>query len=290
MFVFRGASHEFTASIDSQLSQYAEETLIIRPDSEPSASFVQDRVQPNQDHYKKPGAPYGGPHPSSVSKGENGGVSGPPKTEITKMNPEIRKYKRKFNSEILCGALWGVNLLVGTDNGLLLLDRSGHGKVFQLISRRKFSQIDVLEGLNVLIGINGRKNKLRIYYLSWLRQKILKGDEFDSHHTRQGFVPVGDVEHCIHYKVARTDKMKFLVIGTKTNVEVYAWAQKPYSKFMAFKSFTDLPNRPLLVDMIHLPGGKSKVIYASTSGFHSVDLETGVIQNIYVPVAAVRER
>ena len=42
--------------------------------------------------------------------------------------PEIRKYKRKFNGEILCGALWGVNLLVGTDNGLLLLDRSGHGK------------------------------------------------------------------------------------------------------------------------------------------------------------------
>lgn len=43
-------------------------------------------------------------------------------------NPEIRKYKRKFTSEILCGALWGVNLLVGTDNGLMLLDRSGHGK------------------------------------------------------------------------------------------------------------------------------------------------------------------
>ena len=49
--------------------------------------------------------------------------------------------------------------------------------VFPLISRRRFSQIDVLEGLNVLIGINGRKNKLRIYYLSWLKQKILKGDE-----------------------------------------------------------------------------------------------------------------
>lgn len=34
---------------------------------------------------------------------------------------------------------------------------------------------------------------------------------------------------------ARSDKMKFLVIGTKTGVEVYAWAQRPYSKFMAFK-------------------------------------------------------
>lgn len=48
--------------------------------------------------------------------------------EYLLQSPEIRKYKRKFSGEILCGALWGVNLLVGTDNGLLLLDRSGHGK------------------------------------------------------------------------------------------------------------------------------------------------------------------
>ena len=40
----------------------------------------------------------------------------------------MRKYQRKFSGEILCGALWGVNLLVGTNNGLLLLDRSGNGK------------------------------------------------------------------------------------------------------------------------------------------------------------------
>ena len=60
--------------------------------------------------------------------------------------------------------------------------------VFPLISRRKFSQIDVLEGLNVLIGINGRKNKLRIYYLTWLKQKILKGDEV----SQKEFVSVND--------------------------------------------------------------------------------------------------
>lgn len=42
--------------------------------------------------------------------------------------PEIRKYKKKFSSEVLCAALWGVNLLIGTDSGLMLLDRSGQGK------------------------------------------------------------------------------------------------------------------------------------------------------------------
>lgn len=139
--------------------------------------------------------------------------------------PEIRKYKKRFNSEILCAALWGellvplcprqsfwghvslspfgvkvmllvcgnaalscdchgvvvknelgvqssggqqlwlhvpvalpvsgVNLLVGTENGLMLLDRSGQGKVYNLINRRRFQQMDVLEGLNVLVTISG---------------------------------------------------------------------------------------------------------------------------------------
>jgi len=49
----------------------------------------------------------------------------------------------RFNSEILCAALWGVNLLIGTENGLMLLDRSGQGKVYQLISRRRFQQMEV---------------------------------------------------------------------------------------------------------------------------------------------------
>lgn len=43
-------------------------------------------------------------------------------------SPEIRKYKKKFTSDILCAALWGVNLLIGTETGLMLLDRSGQGK------------------------------------------------------------------------------------------------------------------------------------------------------------------
>ena len=43
--------------------------------------------------------------------------------------PEIRKYKKRFNSDIHCAALWGVNLLIGTDDGLMLLDRSGQGEI-----------------------------------------------------------------------------------------------------------------------------------------------------------------
>ena len=60
--------------------------------------------------------------------------------------------------------------------------------------------------------------------------------------------------------------MKFLVIATKTSVEVYAWAQKPYSKFMQFKSFPDVQQRPVLVDMVCDVATKTKVLYASAMG------------------------
>ncbi|VEL34918.1 unnamed protein product [Protopolystoma xenopodis] len=44
------------------------------------------------------------------------------------VTPEIQVYKKRYGSEILCAAMWGVNLLLGLDTGLSLLDRSGEGK------------------------------------------------------------------------------------------------------------------------------------------------------------------
>ncbi|XP_060934939.1 misshapen-like kinase 1 isoform X5 [Limanda limanda] len=195
--------------------------------------------------------------------------------------PEIRKYKKKFNTEVLCAGLWGVNLLVGTENGLWLLDRSGQGKVYSLISRRRFQQMDVLEGLNVLITISGKKNKLRLYYLSWLRNKILHNDP--EVEKRLGWTSVGDLEGCVHYKVVRYEKIKFLVIALKNAVEVYAWAPKPYHKFMAFKSFRSLPQKPLSVDLTVEAGQRLKVIYGSLSGFHAIDVDSGTPYDLYLP-------
>ncbi|KAM9053103.1 mitogen-activated protein kinase kinase kinase kinase 4 isoform 20-T20 [Megaptera novaeangliae] len=205
----------------------------------------------------------------------------PTNTRPQSDTPEIRKYKKRFNSEILCAALWGVNLLVGTESGLMLLDRSGQGKVYPLINRRRFQQMDVLEGLNVLVTISGKKDKLRVYYLSWLRNKILHNDP--EVEKKQGWTTVGDLEGCVHYKVVKYERIKFLVIALKSSVEVYAWAPKPYHKFMAFKSFGDLVHKPSLVDLTVEEGQRLKVIYGSCAGFHAVDVDSGSVYDIYLP-------
>jgi len=196
--------------------------------------------------------------------------------------PEIRKYKKRFNSEILCAALWGVNLLIGTENGLMLLDRSGQGKVYQLISRRRFQQMEVLEGQNILVTISGKKNRVRVYYLSWLKSKILRTDSA-AIERRAGWINVGDLSSAVHFKIVKYERIKFLVIALRDSIEIYAWAPKPYHKFMAFKSFSELQHKPMLVDLTVEEGTRLKVLYGSQSGFHAVDLDSASVYDIYMP-------
>ncbi|XP_074041622.1 serine/threonine-protein kinase msn isoform X7 [Leptinotarsa decemlineata] len=208
----------------------------------------------------------------------------PTSHELSSDTPEIRKYKKRFNSEILCAALWGVNLLIGTEHGLMLLDRSGQGKVYQLISRRRFQQMEVLEGQNILVTISGKKNRVRVYYLSWLKSKILRTDGVsDQVERRNGWINVGDLQGAVHFKIVKYERIKFLVIALKDSIEIYAWAPKPYHKFMAFKSFSDLTYRPLLVDLTVEEGTRLKVIYGSCDGFHAVDLDSASVYDIYLP-------
>ncbi|CAD6189198.1 unnamed protein product [Caenorhabditis auriculariae] len=200
--------------------------------------------------------------------------------------PEIRKYKKKFSGEILCAALWGVNLLIGTDSGLMLLDRSGQGKVYQLINRRRFDQMAVLEGQNILVTISGRKRRIRVYYLSWLKQKILRTEGANTANTaekRNGWVNVGDLQGAIHFKIVRYERIKFLVVGLENSIEIYAWAPKPYHKFMSFKTFGSLTHVPLIVDLTVEENARLKVLYGSHEGFHAIDLDSAAVYDIFTP-------
>lgn len=117
--------------------------------------------------------------------------------------------------------------------------------------------MEVLEGQNILVTISGKKNRVRVYYLSWLKSKILRTDglsdvswnkrlsgELKTEKSlcflqqverRNGWINVGDLQGAVHFKIVKYERIKFLVIALKDSIEIYAWAPKPYHKFMAFK-------------------------------------------------------
>ena len=157
-----------------------------------------------------------------------------------------------------------MNLLVGTKKGLFLLDRQGQGKVYTVVADKSFQQIDVVESINMAICICGKKNKLKAYYLSKLLQKILKTEDGRTpRNSNSEFSSIGDLEgfvclffsalilfsRVICFRMVTFQRIRFLVIATKETIEIYAWAPKPYHKFMPFKSFGNLPHRPLLVHL-----------------------------------------
>ncbi|KAL5963527.1 Serine/threonine-protein kinase mig-15 [Taenia solium] len=180
----------------------------------------------------------------------------------------------------------------------------------------------VLEGQNILVTISGRKNRLRVYYLSWLKSKIMKSEGCDK---KNGWVNVGENLHgAVTFKIVKYDNIKFLVIALRDSVEIYAWAPRPYHKFMAFKArsfasgggelrgfrpcplaegswlhdggvliwdylkastmwlFSSLHFRPLLVDLTVEENQRLKVIYGSEAGFHAIDLDTNTVFDLYL--------
>ena len=92
--------------------------------------------------------------------------------------------------------------MIGTDNGLMLLDRSGEGKVYSLIKARRFEQLHVLESQNILLTISGKRKKIRLYYLSFLKNKIVKSEPYDT--KRPAFTNVGELQGAKHFKIGLT--------------------------------------------------------------------------------------
>eukprot|EP00040_Diaphanoeca_grandis_P032970 m.200843 g.200843 ORF g.200843 m.200843 type:complete len:825 (-) comp32777_c0_seq1:194-2668(-) len=196
--------------------------------------------------------------------------------------PEIRKFKRAFNSEILCSAFWGVNLLVGTKNGLLLLDRTGgdqsEGKVYPLVSRRRFTHINLLEDMGIMVSVSGKRNELRVYNLVYFLSKIKKVGRG----SPPAFTSVGNVDKCTNYQLSSYEQMRFLVVAHKSKVSVYLWAPQPYQRFMVFKDF-DVPQPPEKVHLSVSEDESLRLIFASSTGFYSIDVTSGNILNLYVP-------
>ncbi|XP_006904087.1 nik-related protein kinase [Pteropus alecto] len=155
--------------------------------------------------------------------------------------PLIHMYEKEFASEICCGSLWGVNLLLGTRSNLYLMDRSGKADITKLIKRRPFRQIQVVEPLNLLITISGRKNRLRMYHLTWLKNKILNDDPESKRRqekmlkTEEACKAIDKLTGCEHFSVLQHEETTYIAIALKSSIHLYAWAPKSFDESTAIK-------------------------------------------------------
>ena len=91
--------------------------------------------------------------------------------------------------------------------------------------------MEVLEGQNILVTISGKKNRVRVYYLSWLKSKILRTDT--AIERRAGWINVGDLQ--VNFKLAShlskiRNIMLFRLIHLSENIYVNIFRVQYISK------------------------------------------------------------
>lgn len=88
--------------------------------------------------------------------------------------------------------------------------------------------------ISTLFVLLGKKDKLRVYYLSWLRNKILHNDP--EVEKKQGWTTVGDLEGCVHYKVGESQRAVGLFSRVLLLLHLTSVCIKPRSKLVPIHS------------------------------------------------------
>ncbi|XP_029411918.1 nik-related protein kinase isoform X1 [Nannospalax galili] len=203
--------------------------------------------------------------------------------------PLIHMYEKEFTSEVCCGSLWGVNLLLGTRSNLYLMDRSGKADVIKLIKRRPFRQIQVVEELNLLITISGHKNRLRVYHLTWLRNKILNNDPESKRRqkemlkTEEACKAIDKLTGCEHFSVLQHEETTYIAIALKSSIHLFAWAPKSFDENTAIKVFPTLGYKPVTVDLSIGSEKRLRIFFSSANGYHIIDAESEVMSDVALP-------
>ncbi|XP_035306153.1 nik-related protein kinase isoform X2 [Cricetulus griseus] len=203
--------------------------------------------------------------------------------------PLIHMYEKEFTSEICCGSLWGVNLLLGTRSSLYLMDRSGKADIIKLIKRRPFRQIQVVEPLNLLITISGHKNRLRVYHLTWLRNKILNNDPESKRRqkemlkTEEACKSIDKLTGCEHFSVLQHEETTYIAVALKSSIHLYAWAPKSFDESTAIKVFPTPDLKPVTVDLTVGSEKTLKIFFSSAHGYHMIDAESEVMSDVTLP-------
>uniref|UniRef100_A0A8D2HXC0 non-specific serine/threonine protein kinase n=1 Tax=Urocitellus parryii TaxID=9999 RepID=A0A8D2HXC0_UROPR len=162
------------------------------------------------------------------------------------------------------------------------MDRSGKADITKLIKRRPFRQIQVVEPLNLLITISGRKNRLRVYHLTWLRNKILNNDP-ESKKRQEEMLKTEEACKAIDKLTVQHEETTYIAIALKSSIHLYAWAPKSFDESTAIKVFPTLGHKPVTVDLAIGSEKTLKIFFSSADGYHIIDAESEVMSDVTLP-------
>ncbi|XP_020935562.1 nik-related protein kinase isoform X4 [Sus scrofa] len=135
----------------------------------------------------------------------------------------------------------------------------------------------------------GRKNRLRVYHLTWLRNKILNDDPESKRRqeemlkTEEACKAIDKLTGCEHFSVLQHEETTYIAIALKSSIHLYAWAPKSFDESTAIKVFPTLGHKPVTVDLAIGSEKRLKIFFSSADGYHIIDAESEVMSDVTLP-------
>ncbi|ELK25197.1 Nik-related protein kinase [Myotis davidii] len=135
----------------------------------------------------------------------------------------------------------------------------------------------------------GHKNRLRVYYLTWLRNKILNDDPESKRRqeemlkTEEACKAIDKLTGCEHFSVLQHEETTYIAIALKSSIHLYAWAPKSFDESTAIKVFSTLGHKPVTVDLAIGSEKRLKIFFSSANGYHIIDAESEVMSDVTLP-------
>jgi hypothetical protein len=114
-----------------------------------------------------------------------------------------------------------------------------------------------------------KRNKITLYSVKHKRTRLYSSRQIEY------------ILYCFHCRWFSTLIMLIHHLQVNSQIILSVISRKKYWFF--FQSFTDLANKPQIVDLLVEEGQRLKVVYGSNSGFHAIDVDTTSLYDLYIP-------
>ncbi|ERE65360.1 nik-related protein kinase [Cricetulus griseus] len=184
---------------------------------------------------------------------------------------------------------------IAFDDTSLVLDGENPNDISESSTTMGFPIIDSPSGRSASASdidtesTNCHKNRLRVYHLTWLRNKILNNDPESKRRqkemlkTEEACKSIDKLTGCEHFSVLQHEETTYIAVALKSSIHLYAWAPKSFDESTAIKVFPTPDLKPVTVDLTVGSEKTLKIFFSSAHGYHMIDAESEVMSDVTLP-------
>ncbi|KAI8814315.1 CNH domain-containing protein [Cladochytrium replicatum] len=193
-----------------------------------------------------------------------------PKSKSSESNPTFKAMRMcRMGVEVHCAEFLGKTLLIGREDGLYALDTSVSDNRMLPLSGRKYSQLQAIDDMGLLVSQSGKSKVVAVHYASPSR-KFEKGQRFE---VETNCRKIRGTESSRYFTIAKRGASIYLCICIAQSVTTLKWAAHPLNKFMKIK-VVHASEDILTAEVVEHSHDDAKLYVGTGSGFKSFDLQT----------------